>query len=139
MLRCPRCGDYDTPVEMLRSWAAEEANRLVAEPVDTKSIVSMLTSYGFDAIEAEALVEGAKSQLRKQNRADGIRRCSWSFCLMVISGVILAASFPRPSGGAIFTGVTLLLVSCTAFINGLLAILTGRDGLFTPDEVSVVP
>ncbi len=137
--RCPICRGYETPVVYLRTWAEAEAERQLSDDISVDDVLTMLVTNCFAEQDAVRKIQAIQKRLRRQKRVEGTRRCLLSAGMLVLGLFVIAAAVaagPRLHSLFLFViGGLVVASSLTAFVNGLLAVLAGRDDLIVADAL----
>lgn len=136
--RCPICNGYETPAVCRRTWAEAEAERQLSDNFSVVDVLTMLVTNCFDEEDAVGEIQAIQRRLRRQKRSEGTRRCLLSTGMLVLGIFVIAAvaAGPKLHSLVLFVvGGLVVASSLTAFVNGFLAVLSGRDDLIVADAI----
>lgn len=136
--KCPICGKYDTPIVYLRTWAETEAERQLTDSISADEVFRMLVAKSFSEQDAERKIQAIQSRVRKKIRAEGRRRCLLAAGVLLLGLFVISAALFSARIHSVFllgAGGAIALSSPTALVNGIWAMLSGRDDLFVADEL----
>ncbi len=133
--KCPVCGKHDTPAVALRAWAEEEAERQLTDRVPADEVLRMMIAKSFPEHDAMQKLQEIQGQVRKKIRGEGRRRCLLASAILLLGLSGLLTGLLGRKVLVIVAGGAISLTSLTAFVNGLWAMLAGRDDLFVADDL----